>query len=74
MTHLLRKESVFLFPFYDRIEPPRVTRGNLFRPDEENNHRPPEQEDEKDEKLFYQFRVHIASLQRPFKKLPFLVK
>jgi hypothetical protein len=35
---------------------------SLFRTDEENDHCPSKEEDEKDEKLFYQFGVHVASL------------
>jgi hypothetical protein len=61
ITHLLWKGSVFLF-YFDRIEPPWVKRGNLFRADEENNHCPSKEEDEKDEKLFNQFGVHMTSL------------
>ena len=34
---------------------------SLFRADEENNHCPSKEEDEKDEKLFYQFGVHMTS-------------
>jgi len=34
---------------------------SLFRADEKNNHGPSKEEDEKDEKLFYQFGVHMIS-------------
>jgi hypothetical protein len=61
ITHLLQKGSAFLF-YFDRIEPPWVNWGNLFRADEQNNHCPSKEKDEKDEKLFYQFGVHMTSL------------
>jgi hypothetical protein len=35
---------------------------SLFRADEENDHCPSKEEDEKDEKLSYQFGVHMISL------------
>ena len=34
---------------------------SLFRADEKNDHGPSKEEDEKDEKLFYQFGVHMIS-------------
>jgi len=61
IIHLLQKGRAFLFHF-DRIEPSWVKRRNLFRADDENNHCPSKEEDEKDEKLFYQFGVHMTSL------------
>jgi hypothetical protein len=61
ITHLLWKGSTFLFHF-DRIKPPWVKQRKLFGTDEENDHCPSKEEDEKDEKLFDQFGVHMTSL------------
>jgi hypothetical protein len=59
--HLLSKGNAFAFHI-GRIEPSWVKRGNLLRADEKNNHGPSKEEDEKNEKLFYQFGVHMTSL------------
>jgi hypothetical protein len=52
----------YLFHHFGRIEPSWVKRGDLLRADEKNNHGPSKEEDEKNEKLFYQFGVHMTSL------------